>query len=134
MNEQTKPEVTIKKEDAVVYYINDPKHSYGVFCFNSSGDFFMNSDWGFYGYAWRAFAKDFKDFLAYTDPDYIFQKFANNMAYVYGKNLPRRKNLEPHVIELIKIFQAELKREISEAKADEAYNETRKDDFEQKQP
>lgn len=36
-------EVKIIAEPAETVYINTPKDSYGIFCFNSSGDLFLNS-------------------------------------------------------------------------------------------
>lgn len=56
--------------------IEHPQASYGIFCFNSAGDLFLSSDWGFYAYSWRAFGDDFIDFLAYCNTEYIVGKFA----------------------------------------------------------
>lgn len=106
----------VKKDIAETYHVAVPSHSYGIFCINTIGDLFLSSDWGMYGYAWRSYGKDFKDFIAYADPHYIFQKFVNNMTYTFGKTLPRRKSIEPHVIELIKAFQTELKLELADQK------------------
>ncbi len=72
-------EVKIVTEPAETVYINTPKDSYGIFCFNSKGDLFLNSDWGFYGYAWRHFGGDFKAFISQCNADYISDKFEINI-------------------------------------------------------
>ena len=71
------------------------KASYGVFCFNSMGDLFINSDWGFFGYSWRSFGTDFKKFLQTCNSEYLVGKFGINYREVSGKKLPphREKNL-----------------------------------------
>lgn len=51
-------EVKIIKDSAATVYVKHPKASYAIFCYNSQGDLFMNSDWGFMGTAWRAFGDD----------------------------------------------------------------------------
>jgi len=38
-------------DEAKTIYIDVKDASFGIFCFNSKGDFFLNSDWGMYGYA-----------------------------------------------------------------------------------
>lgn len=71
--------------------IEHPESSYGVFCFNSMGDLFVNSDWGFFGYAWRAYSGTFKQFLAQTNSDYIVGKFEINYREVANKKMPLHK-------------------------------------------
>ena len=66
------------KDDAATIYIDHPEAGYGIFCFNSKGDLFLNSDWGFYGYSWRAFSDSFADFLRRSNAEYIVGKFAIN--------------------------------------------------------
>lgn len=88
---------------AETLYINHPTSSYGIFCFNSQGDLFLNSDWGFYGYAWRSYGDDFKEFLGSTNADYILQKFELNFRQVYSKkiNAHAKENLLNLINELI---------------------------------
>jgi hypothetical protein len=70
-------ETTIIIDSAVTIYINHPTASYGIFCYNTKGDLFLNSDWGFYGYTWRSFGgSSFEKFLAQTNADYLCGKFA----------------------------------------------------------
>ena len=67
----------VQKDTAETYHINHPAASYGIFCFNSNGDLFLNSDWGFYCYPWRGYGNGtFKDFLRTCSADYLVQKFA----------------------------------------------------------
>lgn len=101
-------EVT-KIDDAKTYYISHPEYSYGIFCFNSKGDLFLNSDWGMYGFAWRAYGEDFKKFLSNTNADYIFDKFDTNTRYLFAKGLP--KHVRKPVTALIESFINELKKE-----------------------
>lgn len=93
---------TIKK-NAETIYIHHPKSSYGIFCLNEDGDLFLNSDWGFYGYAWRSFGDNFKEFLAGCDAGYILGKFEINYIEVNnGKKIPkhRKENLTVLITEL----------------------------------
>jgi hypothetical protein len=101
----------VKRDVAETIYISHPEASYGVFCFNSQGDLFINSDWGFYGYAWRSYGKDnpFKKFLSQCNAEYIVGKFSINHREVSGKKMPphREKNLTI----LVEAFISELKNE-----------------------
>ena len=72
--------------------VDHPESSYGIFCFNQDGDLFLNSDWGFFGYAWRSYGDDFKKFLGQTNADYIVGKFGINYQEVAGKKM------KPHTI------------------------------------
>lgn len=110
MSEQQKnTEVTVKINNASTYYISTEKYSYGIFCFNDAGDLFLNSDYGMYGFAWRAFGDDFKAFLSSTNADYIFGKFETNNHYLNHKNLP--KHVRVPVTGLIEEFINALKSE-----------------------
>lgn len=98
-------EVKHNSEIAETLYVSHPTSSYGIFCFNSGGDLFLNSDWGFYGFAWRAYGKDFKGFLGQCNSDYIVGKFEINYREVNnGKKMPahRVSNVKVLVDELIK--------------------------------
>jgi hypothetical protein len=104
-------EVTIIKDQAETVYVNHPESSYGIFCYNSKGDLFLNSDWGFFGYAWRHYGTpDFKTFLSGASPEYITGKFAIN----WNQNNPSRANRfgghrEKHVLQLVTAFINSLK-------------------------
>ena len=82
-------EVKLIKDNASTLYVSHPHASYGVFCFNSSGDLFLKSDWGTYGYAWRAYDDDFVKFIAQTNSDYIVGKFSINYTELTTKKLPK---------------------------------------------
>jgi len=73
-------EVKVNQQTAETIYISHPEASYGIFCFNSVGDLFLNSDWGFYGFAWRAYGNDFKEFLSGLEPEYTVNKFEINFS------------------------------------------------------
>jgi hypothetical protein len=96
--------VRVQRDIAETIRIDHPEASYGIFCFNSVGDLFVSSDWGFYGYAWRNTGESFKQFLAGTNSEYIVGKFAINHREVSGKKMPphREKNLKILVDEFIK--------------------------------
>ena len=102
-------EIKVNKHTAETIYINHPQASYGIFCFNSVGDLFVNSDWGFYGYAWRSYGENFKEFLAGTNAEYIVGKFSINHTEVSGKKMPkhREENLMILVNEFIKQVKVE---------------------------
>lgn len=103
-------QVSVRKDSAATYYIRHPNASYGIFCFNEAGDLFLNSDWGMYGFAWRSYGKDFREFLAQTNADYIFQKFDTNTRYLHSKGLP--KHVQKPVTALIEAFIQALKEEL----------------------
>lgn len=102
-------EITVTKQEAFQYYIRHPKYSYGIFCISPHGDLFLNSDWGFYGTAWRAFGDNFKEFLISANSDYIFDKLETNHRYLTRKNLP--KHVRQPIKTLIDAFREELKKE-----------------------
>ena len=99
----------IIKDNAATMYVSSPKASYGIFCFNSQGDLFLNSDWGFFGFAWRAYGKDFKEFLKSLNSEYVVGKFEYNWNMDRkGKFTGRRKEC---VTELVSIFLQELRKD-----------------------
>lgn len=106
--ELTQP--VIRRETAETIYISSRDTSYGIFCFNSAGDLFINSDWGFYGYAWRSFGDDFKKFLAQTNSDYLMGKLELNYRSTTNKkiHLTAYKALK----QLCELFINELKQEV----------------------
>jgi len=60
----------------------------GQVVLTSDGMFFAITDWGNFGYAWRSFGDDFKEFLLHINKDYFTQKMITGMAYVaYGKKI-----------------------------------------------
>lgn len=106
-------EVRVSAEPAETVYISTKKYSYGIFCFNDSGDLFLNSDYGMYGFAWRHYGKEkpFKNFLANTNADYIFDKFDTNVRYLHSRGLP--KHVRGPVTGLIQALIDHLKKEIA---------------------
>jgi len=104
-------EDTVKVDNAKTYYISHPNYSYGIFCFNSTGDLFLNSDWGMYGFAWRHYGDDFKTFLSKTNAEYVLGKFDLNTRYLFSKGLP--KHVVVPVTALIEAFINELKKEVT---------------------
>lgn len=101
------PEIKVNACTAETVYINHPEASYGTFCFNSIGDLFVNSDWGFYGYAWRSYGKSFKEFLSACSAEYIVGKFAIEYRSVTGKKFPKHK--EDMMLILVSAFVNHLK-------------------------
>lgn len=102
-------EIKVNKSTAVVYHINHPDASYGIFCLNDKGDLFINSDYGFYGYAWRSYGPDFRAFLAQLNTDYLIGKLEINHREVSGKKMqPFRKE---KLTLLCQAFINELKKE-----------------------
>lgn len=85
-------DVKFDTDKAQTVYINHPTASFGTFCFNSKGDLFLNSDWGFHGYAWRAFGTDFKGFLAGLNVDYLLDKFEYNINMSNRNKKPYKFN------------------------------------------
>jgi len=100
-------EIKVNAHTAETVYINHPEASYGIFCFNSIGDLFINSDWGFFGYAWRAYGSDFKEFLSTCNADYIVGKFGINYRDTTGKAIPKTK--EQKITILVTAFINHLK-------------------------
>ncbi len=78
-----------RKHTAETVYISHPNASYGIFCYNSVGDLFLNSDYGMYGYAWRSFGDDFKSFLAQINSDYLMGKLEMNYRSTTSKKIPK---------------------------------------------
>lgn len=97
-------EIRINACTAETLYISHPTASFGTFCFNSIGDLFLSSDWGFHCYAWRAFGDNFKLFLASCNEEYILGKFETNYTQQTKKKMPpmMKKNVGILVTELIK--------------------------------
>jgi hypothetical protein len=110
MELETTQSIKTKRRSAETIYVEHPESSYGIFCYNSVGDLFLNSDWGFYGYAWRSFGDNFKEFLKNTNSDYVVGKF--NLNHMDGE---LKRKLSPHKIKhlknLIDAFINELKNE-----------------------
>lgn len=103
---------TVEVQPATQYCIRTEKYSYGIFCITEQGDLFLNSDWGFYGYAWRHFGKNFKEFLIACNAEYVFYKFEGNYQYMMRKKFP--KHVAEPVKALFKEFQNALKKELFE--------------------
>lgn len=99
-----KREIKLVPEPAETLYVSHPESSYGIFCFNSSGDLFLNSDWGFYGFGWRSYGKNFKEFIAGTNSDYIVGKFEINYYSTGGG----RKKISATHLKHVKVLVDEL--------------------------
>lgn len=102
--------IQVNKHTAETMYIDHPTASYGMFCHNSIGDLFLNSDWGNFAFAWRAYSGEFKNFLASLDVDYMVGKFAINYRELTNKPLPKVK--EQNIKILCQEFINQLKKEI----------------------
>jgi hypothetical protein len=97
----------VKISDAKVYFIRMDDGNYGIFCFNDHGDLFLSSDYGMYGFAWRSFGGNFKEFLSGLGSDYLFSKFEMNHMYLNKKGLP--KHVRVPVMALYEEFKRVLK-------------------------
>lgn len=101
----------IVKDPAEQYYISIPGQSWATFTINKKGDLFINSDWGYFCYAWRAFGDDFKRFSIGTSADYLFGCLERNMIQFYGLKQKMRPRQKEAIAELFKQLQNELKDE-----------------------
>jgi hypothetical protein len=105
-----KSEVKIIKDNASTIHISHPTSSYGIFCFNSLGDLFLNSDYGTYAFAWRSYGPgEFKEFLKSLDAEYVFGKFQTNNYVTNQKKIS--KFTEKHLTVLINEFIRVLREE-----------------------
>jgi len=106
-------EITFIKDSAETIYINHPNASYGIFCFNTKGDLFVNSDYGSYSYAWRSFKNDFKEFLSNINSDYMIGKFEINLRAMTNKGIPKywKENLKILCDSFIDFLKEDLKNE-----------------------
>lgn len=96
-------EVKINRIKAETIYLSHPEASYAIFCYNSIGDLFVNSDWGSYNYAWRHYANDeFRAFLANTNADYVVGKLSINFHSTTGKKM------RPHTQKMLTILVHEF--------------------------
>ena len=100
-------EITTIKETVETIHITDPVVSFARFCFNSSGDLFVSSDYGFYAYSWRSFGPDFKSFLAQSNVEYLLEKLEYTYRFATKKAIPKywKQNLRV----LIEVFINHLK-------------------------
>lgn len=101
-------DVKLMVHTAKTVYISHKTASYAIFCYNSVGDLFVNSDCGFFGYAWRSYGDNFQSFLAQTNADYIVTKFEINHKEVSGKNMPKHR--KDNLLILVAEFIAALKK------------------------
>lgn len=103
----------IERNTASTVRIDHPTASYAIFCFNEKGDLFVNSDWGFYGYAWRAFGDHFENFLSGTNAEYVVGKFGTTYLEAAGKRLPKTR--EENLLILTREFISTLKNQQANA-------------------
>lgn len=93
--------------NAKVVQVEHPEASYGIFCYNETGDLFINSDWGFYAYSWRSFGNDsFENFLKKCNNEYIIGKLQITLGYQSIKFNQKQKQM---ISLLIDEFLAVLK-------------------------
>ena len=97
--------------NAKTIHIDHPEASYGIFCFNNQGDLFLNSDYGFFGFAWRSYGDNFQEFLAGLNADYMVGKFEINFAEVSGK-----RKMQPFRKEKLLLLCAEFIKELKNGK------------------
>lgn len=103
--------MTITNDSAKTIQIDHPEASYGIFCFNSIGDLFINSDWGFYAYSWRSFGNSFEEFLSTCNSDYLIKKLEITNSQNGTKLYPnQKKNLIILIDEFIKVLKENSKK------------------------
>lgn len=93
------------------FYIRHEKYSWALFAITPKGDLFINSDWGTFGFAWRAFGADFKKFLCQMGGDYLIGKLESNVTTTVRGARPfhMKKAQEEAVIGLFTAFQEHLR-------------------------
>lgn len=109
----------VTKIPATQYYVVVDGQSWASFVITDKGDLFINSDWGYWAYAWRAFGIDFRAFLADLGADYLIAKLETNqfqMLRAGRKTMPQRS--QEAITALFAKFQAELKKELLTISAD----------------
>lgn len=103
----------LTKGTGETYLINHNQHSWGLFFINEHGDLFLESDWGYWTFSWRAFNGSFKGFLVRIDDDYFFGKLLINHNQ-WGKGRSKvQKNTENAVKGLFGSLKEILKSELT---------------------
>jgi hypothetical protein len=100
----------ITKDACEQYYIVLEEHSWNTFTISPKGDLFINGDWGYWAFNWRAFGDNFKMFIIGMNAEYLIDKIESN-ELMFDKNkmgVRRKAAITAH----FKAFQDELKREI----------------------
>lgn len=112
-------EYTVNKRPAETYLIRHNEYSWGIFFLNADGDLFIESDWGYWTFSWRAWGPNgFKAFLCGLDEEYFFGKLLVNHNQ-WGKQRAKvGARTEKAVKMLFKCLQAELKKELEAAKGE----------------
>jgi hypothetical protein len=103
--------MTLTKRNCEQYQIELPGESFTRITICESGDLFIDGDWGYYCYSWRAFGKSFKEFLSDLGPDYLIVKFESHQLENGGKksiNARAKQAITAH----FKAFQEILKSEL----------------------
>lgn len=98
----------VVKNSAKTIYIDHPETSYGIFAYNSIGDLFLSSDWGFYGFSWRSYGDNFESFLKQCNADYITDKFATTWNQNSKAQFNGRRAKSVHT--LVEMFLVELRK------------------------
>lgn len=104
--------MTLTKRTSEQYHIELPGQSFTSITICELGDLFIDGDWGYYCYSWRAFGKSFKEFLSDLGIDYLIAKFESRQIENGGKksiNARSKQAIEAH----FKAFQEIIKSEIN---------------------
>lgn len=106
----------ITTDSAKTVQVDHPEASYAIFCFNSIGDLFINSDWGFYAYSWRSFGqRTFEEFLSECNSDYLLKKLEITQSGNGGKIYQnQKKNLVILIDEFINVLKEECKKTVTQ--------------------
>lgn len=101
---------TLTKTTCEKYHFDSDNHSWTTFIISDTGDLYIYGDWGYYCYSWRAFGKDFKNFLIDITPEYLLSKIESN-ASLHRKDKITSRQKEALLFffgELIKIIKSEI--------------------------
>lgn len=80
--------ITSSKDTVETIRIYDERASFANFVFNYSGQLFVHSDYGIYGYSFSSFVGDFKSFLSHCNVDYVLNKFDYMFKLSNGEAIP----------------------------------------------
>ena len=114
--QQVKEEVvyTFKKGAGETFTIRHRTESWAVFFINQDGDLFIESDWGYWTFSWRAFGGGFKQFLTQLEPEYFFDKLLfNHNQWGKGRNKVHAR-AEKAIKTLFECFKKVLEKDIAD--------------------
>lgn len=88
---------------AKIAWISHPTASYANFCYTEEGDLFINSDWWFFGYAWRSMGtRTFEEFMGQCNAYYVLGKLEINYRDTAKKKIP--KHIQENLLLLLEEF------------------------------